>query len=334
MCMWFHLLLGGETLVGAVLVGDSDVSSGLTWDVFSKLPWPDTIAYYLAGLVVTNVSGEARVRARMVRRTVVRYCILAYILCIRKLSTRLRKRFPSIHELVKTGIIRADEVREDTLLSLTWLFRQRGLDRRSLTASLSATGGCLSRWPTQDIRGIIHLIPVECGDPEQSSQGRPDHQRPRLQPHDGQAGGLPPLSVRGGRLWSHPGPSRLHAGRPPRRLCLLRRVHHWWTMAHMEKGGSCWPWATMKYITWGRGRGDRSLLSDLHDRQVPFHLRVAPSRWNAVQSLWRGRRGEADTLTLLDWPLSFRILSWMNFLTGKFMGKFVSKDLKRSRFLT
>ena len=40
-----------------------------------------------------------------------RYCILAYILCIRKMSTRLRKRFPSIHELVKTGIIRADEVR-------------------------------------------------------------------------------------------------------------------------------------------------------------------------------------------------------------------------------
>ena len=82
--------------------------------MFSKLPWPDTIAYYLAGLVVTNVSGEARVRARMVRRTVVRYCILAYILCIRKMSTRLRKRFPSVHELVKTGIIRADEVRDQS----------------------------------------------------------------------------------------------------------------------------------------------------------------------------------------------------------------------------
>ena len=46
------------------------------WEQYCKLPWPDTIAYYLAGLVVTNVPGEARVRARMVRRTVVRYCIL------------------------------------------------------------------------------------------------------------------------------------------------------------------------------------------------------------------------------------------------------------------
>ena len=46
------------------------------WEQYCKLPWPDTIAYYLAGLVVTSVPGEARVRARMVRRTVVRYCIL------------------------------------------------------------------------------------------------------------------------------------------------------------------------------------------------------------------------------------------------------------------
>ena len=162
------------------------------WEQYCKLPWPDTIAYYLAGLVVTHVPGEARVRARMVRRTVVRYCILAYILCIRKMSTRLRKRFPSIHELVKTGIIRADEVsgpaeRESQVFPD---LRPRELDRRSPTVSSLATGGCLSRFSEKSplTRNLISIISVERGDPEQSSQGRSDHQRPWLQPHDGQAG--------------------------------------------------------------------------------------------------------------------------------------------------
>ena len=56
------------------------------------------------------VGGEReREKARMVRRTVIRYCLLAYILCIRKLSDRLMKRFPNMSELVKIGIIRNDE---------------------------------------------------------------------------------------------------------------------------------------------------------------------------------------------------------------------------------
>ena len=79
------------------------------WEQYCKLPWPDTIAFYLKGLVV-GASGEKRVEARMVRRTVIRYCILAYILCIRQLSVRLKKRFPTMDELVKTGIVRHDEV--------------------------------------------------------------------------------------------------------------------------------------------------------------------------------------------------------------------------------
>ena len=79
------------------------------WEQYCKLPWPDTIAIYLKGLVV-GAPGEKRVEARMVRRTVIRYCLLAYILCIRQLSVRLKKRFPTIDELVKTGIVRHDEV--------------------------------------------------------------------------------------------------------------------------------------------------------------------------------------------------------------------------------
>jgi len=75
------------------------------WEQYCKLPWPDSIAIFLRGLV-TGGQGD---QARMVRRTVVRYCLLSYILCIRRLSVRLRKRFPTMRELVRTGILRADE---------------------------------------------------------------------------------------------------------------------------------------------------------------------------------------------------------------------------------
>jgi len=75
------------------------------WEQYCKLPWPDSIAIFLRGLV-TGGQGD---QARMVRRTVVRYCLLSYILCIRRLSVRLRKRFPTMRDLIRTGIIRSDE---------------------------------------------------------------------------------------------------------------------------------------------------------------------------------------------------------------------------------
>merc|ERR1711892_915201 len=78
------------------------------WEQYCKLPWPNTIAIYLKGLVF-GAPGEKRVMARVVRRTIIRYCILGYILCIRQLSVRLKKRFPTMHELVRTGLVRSDE---------------------------------------------------------------------------------------------------------------------------------------------------------------------------------------------------------------------------------
>ena len=78
------------------------------WEQFAKLPWPDTIAIYLKGLL-EGAPGVERVRARMIRRTIIRYILLAYILCIRRNSSRLSKRFPNMVTLVKTGIIRKDE---------------------------------------------------------------------------------------------------------------------------------------------------------------------------------------------------------------------------------
>jgi len=75
------------------------------WEQYCFLPWPDSIAFFLRGLVV----GGEEDHNRMVRRTVIRYCLLSYILCIRRLSVRLRKRFPTMQELIRTGLIRPDE---------------------------------------------------------------------------------------------------------------------------------------------------------------------------------------------------------------------------------
>ena len=74
------------------------------WEQYCKLPWPDNIAVYLRGLLPGNED-----RKRKVRRTVIRYCLLSYVLCIRRLSVRLRKRFPSMQEVMRTGLVRPDE---------------------------------------------------------------------------------------------------------------------------------------------------------------------------------------------------------------------------------
>ena len=72
----------------------------------SKLKTPTNVQGLLEG-----APGAERVRARMMRRTVIRYLLLAYILCIRRNSSRLTKRFPNMCELIKTGIVRPDEAR-------------------------------------------------------------------------------------------------------------------------------------------------------------------------------------------------------------------------------
>jgi len=75
------------------------------WEQYCFLPWPDSLAFYLRGLV----TGGEREQSRMIRRSVVRYCLLSYILCIRRLSARLRRRFPTTQEIIRTGLMRPDE---------------------------------------------------------------------------------------------------------------------------------------------------------------------------------------------------------------------------------
>ena len=76
------------------------------WEQYCFLPWPDSLALSLRGHIR---GGEDLEQNRVMRRTVLRYCLLSYILCIRRVSSRLRRRFPSTQEIINSGLMRPDE---------------------------------------------------------------------------------------------------------------------------------------------------------------------------------------------------------------------------------
>ena len=76
------------------------------WEHYSKLPWPDKLAMLLRGLV----RGEPEERALLIRRTVIRYCILSYVLCTRRLSYSLNKRFAEDELLKREDLVTEEEL--------------------------------------------------------------------------------------------------------------------------------------------------------------------------------------------------------------------------------
>ena len=50
-------------------------------------------------------------KGRMLRRTMIRYIILAYCIALRAISFRLKKRFPSLDHLVCVGVMTEGELR-------------------------------------------------------------------------------------------------------------------------------------------------------------------------------------------------------------------------------
>ena len=83
------------------------------WEQYEKLPWPDEIAIFLKA-ALTRSPGCYDLKQRdeenlRIRRTVVRYCILSYVLCIRRISSMLIDNFPMMDNLITLGILRDDE---------------------------------------------------------------------------------------------------------------------------------------------------------------------------------------------------------------------------------
>ncbi|XP_050302019.1 bestrophin homolog 24 isoform X2 [Anthonomus grandis grandis] len=74
------------------------------WEQYKLLPWPDTLALFLnAGI---PGAGE---RQRLMRRNIVRYAVLAYVVTLMRVSLRVKKRFPTWQHLVDSGIMMDSE---------------------------------------------------------------------------------------------------------------------------------------------------------------------------------------------------------------------------------
>jgi len=76
------------------------------WTQYTSLPWPDTIAHFLAAV---RVKDEQEEKARTTRRTIIRYCVLSYVLSLRRVSILLMKKYLSVQDLVRTGLVTQEE---------------------------------------------------------------------------------------------------------------------------------------------------------------------------------------------------------------------------------
>ena len=94
------------------------------WEQYVKLPWPDDVATYLK-IAITKEPNPLTEKAKEpnkedtdfqkgdrnkeIRLTIMRYLMGSYILCMRRISTQVRKTYPDIQSIVKFGLLREDE---------------------------------------------------------------------------------------------------------------------------------------------------------------------------------------------------------------------------------
>ena len=69
------------------------------WDQYKQLPWPDTL------VTISHALVDFKTEESMdFCQTILRYCMLSYILCIRRLSKALRVMFPDNRSLIQANV--------------------------------------------------------------------------------------------------------------------------------------------------------------------------------------------------------------------------------------
>ncbi|KAM4557066.1 bestrophin-4 [Fundulus diaphanus] len=76
------------------------------WGQYTSFPLPDNLMMVVSG----NVHG-ADERGRLLRRTLMRYANLSSVLILRSISTRVRKRFPTLEHVVEAGFMTTHELK-------------------------------------------------------------------------------------------------------------------------------------------------------------------------------------------------------------------------------
>merc|ERR1719222_204286 len=74
------------------------------WDFFCKIPLTVNLANY-----VSYSSHGQDERCRLMRRNIMRFANLSYVMRLRMISTRVKKRFPTLDPLVEAGLMLPDE---------------------------------------------------------------------------------------------------------------------------------------------------------------------------------------------------------------------------------
>ncbi|KAF2882944.1 hypothetical protein ILUMI_23231 [Ignelater luminosus] len=74
------------------------------WEQYKLLPWPDTLALFLNAAIPGMDEKQ-----RLMRRNIVRYAVLAYVITLTRVSLRVKKRFPSWQHVVDSGLMLESE---------------------------------------------------------------------------------------------------------------------------------------------------------------------------------------------------------------------------------
>ncbi|CAD6187932.1 unnamed protein product [Caenorhabditis auriculariae] len=69
------------------------------WTIFMTIPWPDTTALALCAFLRTR-SKKHEVEDKAIRKSILRYMLLSFVLVFRDVSERIIKRFPTYKHLV------------------------------------------------------------------------------------------------------------------------------------------------------------------------------------------------------------------------------------------
>ncbi|KAK9875904.1 hypothetical protein WA026_009690 [Henosepilachna vigintioctopunctata] len=74
------------------------------WNQYNAIPYPDT----LATLIGASIQGED-VKSRAVKRTIGRYVCVTFTMTLTMISSKVKKRFPTLNHFVKAGLLTNDE---------------------------------------------------------------------------------------------------------------------------------------------------------------------------------------------------------------------------------
>lgn len=106
------------------------------WEQYKLLPWPDTLALFISAAIPGNVSLQEKLLSRsfarlnllvlietfsrsddrkqqeigrLMRRNIMRYMVLAYVITLQRISLRVKRRFPGLQHLVDSGLMLESE---------------------------------------------------------------------------------------------------------------------------------------------------------------------------------------------------------------------------------